>query len=50
MSETQKDIKLDKYEEEILEAFENGELKPNNPHTDFQAIARNTLKKETVRR
>ena len=47
--EWQNSLRLIEHEEEILEAFENGELKPNNPHTDFQAIARNTLKKETVR-
>lgn len=49
MSVTQKDVKLDEYEEEIIEAFENRKLKPNDSHIDFQAIARNTLKKTSVK-
>jgi len=36
---------LDTYESEILEAFESGKLKPLKTRNDFQAIARNTLKK-----
>jgi predicted DNA binding CopG/RHH family protein len=45
MNKNQKDIKLDDYEEEILEAFEMGKLEPNKSDTDFQTIARDTLKK-----
>lgn len=36
---------FDEYEREILEAFENGELTPVESTTDFQAIARSTMKK-----
>ena len=36
---------LDDYEKEILDAFENGLLKPAKVQTNFQEIARNTLKK-----
>jgi predicted DNA binding CopG/RHH family protein len=36
---------LDNYEQEIQEAFEDGKLKPLKSNADFQAIARNTLKK-----
>ena len=45
MTEKQKKIILDDYENEILEAYENGKLKPSNSRTDFQFIAKNTLKK-----
>jgi predicted DNA binding CopG/RHH family protein len=38
-------LELDDYEKEILEAFENGNLKPSFPQTDYREIARNTLKK-----
>jgi predicted DNA binding CopG/RHH family protein len=38
-------IVLDEYESEILEAFESGKLKPVKSTTDFQAIARNTMRK-----
>lgn len=38
-------IMLDNYEQEIQEAFEDGKLKPLKSNADFQAIARNTLKK-----
>lgn len=38
-------IILDDYEQEILEAYENGKLKPSKSETDFQTIANNTLKK-----
>ncbi len=41
----EKTMVLDEYESEILEAFENGKLKPVGSTTDFQAIARNTMKK-----
>ncbi len=45
MTEKQKKMILDDYENEILEAYENRELKPSNSRTDFQSIAKNTLKK-----
>jgi len=35
----------DEYEKEILEAYENGSLKPSKTQVDFQTIASNTLKK-----
>ena len=38
-------IDLDEYEKEILEAYENGKLKPSKPRADYQTIARNTMKK-----
>jgi predicted DNA binding CopG/RHH family protein len=44
MAKKQK-IDLDKYEEEILEAYENGMLKPSKSQVDYQKIARNTMKK-----
>ena len=40
-----KKIILGEYEKEILEAYENGRLKPSKSQTDFQTIARITLKK-----
>ncbi|MEA3241500.1 MAG: hypothetical protein U9P37_08025 [Pseudomonadota bacterium] len=45
MAEKQKQMNLDDYENEILEAYENGRLKPSETKTDFQAIVRNTMKK-----
>jgi predicted DNA binding CopG/RHH family protein len=45
MADKQKKIILDDYEKEILEAYENGRLKPSKSQPDFQTIARNTLKK-----
>jgi predicted DNA binding CopG/RHH family protein len=45
MTEKRKTIVLDKYESEIQEAFESGKLKPVKSQTDFQTIARNTMKK-----
>jgi len=45
MPKKQEKITLDKYENEILEAFENGKLKYLKSRTDYQAIARNTMKK-----
>ncbi|MBT3294247.1 MAG: hypothetical protein HN919_11330 [Verrucomicrobia bacterium] len=36
---------LDEDENEILEAFESGKLKPSRTQQDFQSIARNTMKK-----
>lgn len=40
-----KKIILDEYEKEILELYENGRLKPSKLQTDYQIIAKNTLKK-----
>jgi len=45
MANKKKNIKLDDYESEILEAYENGKLKPSKSKTDFQTIAKNTLRK-----
>ena len=45
MAKKQKKIILDEYEKEILEAYENGRLKPSKSQTDFQTIDSNTLKK-----
>lgn len=45
MAEDQKKIVLDEYEKEILALYENGRLKPAKTQTDYQIIARNTLKK-----
>ena len=38
-------IILDEYEKEIIEAYENGRLKPSKSQADYQTIAKNTLKK-----
>lgn len=46
MVKKQKKIILDDYENEILEAFESGTLVPSHSKTDFQAIAKNTMKKQ----
>ena len=45
MNKKQKNIVLDDYENEILEAYENGNLKPSKSQTDFQTIAQNTMRK-----
>ena len=45
MVKKQKNNDLDEYEKEILEAYESGKLKPSKPRTDYQTIARNTMKK-----
>ena len=45
MAKKQKKIVLDEYEKEIVEAYENGRLKPSKSQVDYQTIARNTLKK-----
>jgi len=45
MVKKQKKIILDEYEKEILEAYENGRLKPSKLQADYQTIAMNTLKK-----
>ena len=45
MAEKQKKMILDEYEQEIIEAYENGRLKPSKSQADFRTIAKNTLKK-----
>ncbi len=45
MTKKQKKIILDDYENEILEAYENGNLKPAKSRTDYRLIAQNTMKK-----
>ena len=45
MAKKQIKIILDEYEKEILEAYEDGRLKPSKSQVDYQAIARDTLKK-----
>ncbi len=45
MTKKEKMIVLDDYENEILEAYENGNLKPSKSQTNYQEIASNTLKK-----
>ena len=45
MAKKKIDIKLDEYENEILEALENGKLKQSKTKTDFGEIAKNTIKK-----
>jgi predicted DNA binding CopG/RHH family protein len=45
MVKKQKKIILDDFEKEILVAYENGKLKPSKSRTDYQTIARNTMKK-----
>ena len=45
MADKRNTINLDDYENEILEAYENGKLKPSAAETDFQTVARNTMVK-----
>ena len=45
MTKKQKKVILDDYENEILEAYENGNLKPSKSQTDYRPIARTTMKK-----
>jgi len=45
MAKKQKKMALDNYENEILEAFEKGNLKHSKSRTDYRVIARNTMKK-----
>jgi len=45
MTKKQKTMVLDDYENEILEAYESGKLKPIELQDDYQAMARNTMKK-----
>lgn len=45
MTKKDKIILLDEYENEILEAYEKGNLKISRHKTNYQEIASNTLKK-----
>ncbi len=45
MTKKEKMISLDDYENEILEAYEEGNLKPSKSQANYQEIASNTLKK-----
>jgi len=45
MDRKEKKIVLDEYEKEILEAYEDGSLKPSESQIDYQTIAKNTMKK-----
>lgn len=45
MVERQEGTVLDEYEKEILDLYEDGKLRPSKSQTDYQAIARNTMKK-----
>ncbi|MBN1760539.1 MAG: hypothetical protein JW863_19580 [Chitinispirillaceae bacterium] len=45
MNKIRNNIILDKYEKEILDAFENGKLKPSKVQTNYQEIARSTMRK-----
>ena len=45
MTKRTKKIMLDEYESEILKAYESGKLVISESGVDFQAIARNTIKK-----
>lgn len=45
MVKKQKKIVLDDYENEILEAYETGKLKPSKSKAAFQTMAQNTLAK-----
>jgi len=45
MAKKQKKAALDKYESKILKTFEDGKLKHSKSRTDYQVIARNTMKK-----
>jgi len=45
MTEKSKTMAFDDYENEILEAYESGKLKPVEPQDDYQAMARNTMRK-----
>jgi len=45
MAKKQEKIILDEFEKEILEAYENGRLKPSKSQADYQTIAMNTLRK-----
>ncbi|MDA3884360.1 MAG: hypothetical protein PF638_02085 [Candidatus Delongbacteria bacterium] len=46
MTKEQKKIKLDAYENEMLEAFEDGRLIISESQNDYQKIAANTMKKD----
>jgi hypothetical protein len=49
MFEKQNEMILDDYENEILEAYESGKLIPSDFQTDFQTIAKNTMKRNRKR-
>ena len=44
MAEKQKTLVLDEYENEIVDAFESGVLVPAESETDFQEVARHTMR------
>ncbi len=46
MTEKQNEIQLDEYENEIIKAYEQGELKPSPSDIDFQRVAQHTMKKD----
>ncbi len=45
MSNENKEAVLNGYENEILEAYESGELVPSQSKIDFQVVATHTMKK-----
>ena len=45
MDKKQKKIVFNEYENEILEAYESGNLKISKSQTDYKIISRNTMKK-----
>ena len=45
MTKKEKMIILDDYENEILETYENGKLRPSKSQANYQEIASNMLKK-----
>ena len=45
MTEKHADIQLDEYENEIVKAYEQGELKPSSSDIDFRRVAQHTMKK-----
>ena len=49
MYKKKQDLLLDDYENEILEAYEEGKLEPSSFQTDFQSIAENTMKSQSWR-
>ncbi len=46
MIKKQNKIVLNNFENEVLEAYESGQLKPLKKKTDFQTIAKNTMAKD----
>jgi predicted DNA binding CopG/RHH family protein len=45
MNKKNSTLELNEYEREIVEAYEKGALVPSKVQSDFQEIARNTMKK-----